>query len=246
MKKHDLPAMPFYWGDWFKCPEVRALSPEARCLWFEMLGLMWESTERGYLTLNGKPMGKETISRCLGFACDLLDRLLHELSEYGVYSVRADGAIYNRRMVRDAEISKKRADAGKIGGVCSSKKRSKFQTNIVANTEDEDEDEDERSSKAVKKEGSGEKGHKPQFVKPTIEEVKAYCTERKNGISAQAFIDHYESNGWMIGKNKMKSWQAAVRTWEHNQHEKNPGQKIGQVIGDRGEVLIYGKRRTDF
>jgi len=96
------------------------------------------------------------------------------------------------------------------------------------------------------KEGSGEKGHKPQFVKPTIEEVKAYCTERKNGISAQAFIDHYESNGWMIGKNKMKSWQAAVRTWEHNQHEKNPGQKIGQVIGDRGEVLIYGKRRTDF
>jgi hypothetical protein len=138
-KKYDLPAMPFYWGDWFKCPEVRALSPEARCLWFEMLGLMWESTERGYLTLAGKPMTKETISRCLGFACDLLERLLAELLEYGVCSVRDDGAIFNRRMVRDAEISSKRASAGKIGGICSSKTRSKTQ----ANTEDEDEDEDE-------------------------------------------------------------------------------------------------------
>lgn len=139
-KKHDLPAMPMYWGDWFKCPEVRALSPEARCLWFEMLGLMWESTDRGYLTLADKPMSKETLGRCLGFACDLLTRLLTELSEYGVYSVREDGAIYNRRMVRDAEISTKRAIAGKRGGLCSSKLPSKFQANTQANTEDEDED----------------------------------------------------------------------------------------------------------
>ena len=49
-KKHDLPAMPFYFGDWFKCPEVRAMNLETRMIWFEMLGLMWESTERGYLT----------------------------------------------------------------------------------------------------------------------------------------------------------------------------------------------------
>lgn len=139
MKKHDLPAMPFYWGDWFKCPEVRALSPAARCLWFEMLGLMWESTERGYLSLNGHPMDRQTLSRCLGFACDLLDGLLGELERYGVYSVREDGCIYNRRMVRDAEISKKRAIAGHTGGVCSSKTRSKTEANTQANTEDENE-----------------------------------------------------------------------------------------------------------
>lgn len=59
-------------------------------------------------------------------------------------------------------------------------------------------------------------GDKPQrvFIPPTVDEVTAYCKERKNGIDAQSFIDFYESKGWMIGKNKMKDWKAAVRTWE--------------------------------
>ena len=55
------------------------------------------------------------------------------------------------------------------------------------------------------------------FVRPTVEEVAAYCAERNNGIDAQAFIDFYESKGWMIGKNPMKDWKAAVRTWERNE-----------------------------
>lgn len=53
-----------------------------------------------------------------------------------------------------------------------------------------------------------------RFTPPTVEEVKAYCDERHNSVSPQAFIDFYESKGWMIGKNKMKDWQASVRTWE--------------------------------
>jgi hypothetical protein len=55
-----------------------------------------------------------------------------------------------------------------------------------------------------------------KFTPPTVEMVKAYCDERKNGINAQGFVDFYESKGWMIGKNKMKKWEAAVRTWEKN------------------------------
>jgi len=46
VKKDDLPAMPFYVGDWLKCPEVRALPLDYRALWFDMLCFMWESTER--------------------------------------------------------------------------------------------------------------------------------------------------------------------------------------------------------
>jgi hypothetical protein len=57
------------------------------------------------------------------------------------------------------------------------------------------------------------------FLKPSIEEVKAYCDERKNGIDPEAFINFYESKGWMIGKNKMKEWKAAVRTWEQKRKE---------------------------
>ena len=58
------------------------------------------------------------------------------------------------------------------------------------------------------------------FHKPTMEEVAAYCQERGNNIDPQRFIDHYESNGWMVGRTKMKDWKATVRTWEKNQFRK--------------------------
>lgn len=49
---------------------------------------------------------------------------------------------------------------------------------------------------------------------PTVEDVKKYCAERGNVVNPQRFVDFYSSKGWMIGKNKMKDWRAAVRTWE--------------------------------
>ena len=54
------------------------------------------------------------------------------------------------------------------------------------------------------------------IIPPKLEDVINYCNERNNGIDAQYFIDFYESKDWMIGKNKMKDWKAAVRTWERN------------------------------
>lgn len=57
------------------------------------------------------------------------------------------------------------------------------------------------------------------FIPPTMEEVKAYCEERKNKVEPLKWYDFYESKGWMIGKNKMKDWKAAVRTWENNEKE---------------------------
>ena len=56
--------------------------------------------------------------------------------------------------------------------------------------------------------------HSQKFIAPTLEEVIEYCNQRNNNVDAQTFIDFYESKGWMIGKNKMKNWKAAVRTWE--------------------------------
>ena len=55
-----------------------------------------------------------------------------------------------------------------------------------------------------------------RFTPPSREEVQAYCLERKNNVDAERFIDYYTSNGWMVGKNKMKDWKASVRTWEKN------------------------------
>jgi hypothetical protein len=51
---------------------------------------------------------------------------------------------------------------------------------------------------------------------PALNEVEMYCKERGNGIDPQKWYDHYTANGWMVGRNKMKDWRAAVRTWERN------------------------------
>lgn len=55
---------------------------------------------------------------------------------------------------------------------------------------------------------------KGRFTPPSVSEVSDYCRERKNGVDAQKFIDHYEANGWMRGKTKIKCWKACIRTWE--------------------------------
>lgn len=55
-----------------------------------------------------------------------------------------------------------------------------------------------------------------RFTAPTLEEVKEYCAERKNGVDAERFVNYYTANGWKVGKNPMKDWKAAVRTWERN------------------------------
>lgn len=55
-----------------------------------------------------------------------------------------------------------------------------------------------------------------RFTPPDTDMVRDYCMERNNSVDPQAFIDFYSSKGWMIGRNKMKDWKAAVRTWERN------------------------------
>ena len=93
---------------------------------------------------------------------------------------------------------------------------------------------DERCGKDSVKEKEGEKegeieienecslpptplsGERRVFTPPSVGEVGQYCAERCNGIDPQAFVDFYASKGWMIGKNKMKDWKAAVRTWERD------------------------------
>jgi|ERR1035437_2189512 uncharacterized protein YdaU (DUF1376 family) len=60
------------------------------------------------------------------------------------------------------------------------------------------------------------------FKKPSIEEIQTYCSERENNVIPNNFFDFYESKGWMIGKNKMKDWRAALRNWEHKNRVHSP------------------------
>lgn len=85
------------------------------------------------------------------------------------------------------------------------------------------------------------------FAKPTVDEVRAYCQERQNNVDPDKFVDFYESKGWMIGKNKMKDWKSAVRTWERKDKESpKPKNKFNNFDGrayDYGELdkLAFGE-----
>lgn len=69
----------------------------------------------------------------------------------------------------------------------------------------------------INKEGDKSPRSPTKFIEPSLEEVKEYCIERENKIDPQSFIDFYTTKGWMVGKNKMKDWRAAIRTWENRE-----------------------------
>jgi hypothetical protein len=75
-----------------------------------------------------------------------------------------------------------------------------------------------------------------RFTPPTVDEVDAYCKERGNGVDAQKFVDFYASKGWMVGKNSMKDWKAAVRTWEKGDSSRSPAQSQREMTVEE----LYG------
>ena len=82
------------------------------------------------------------------------------------------------------------------------------------------------------------------FVKPTEEEVRAYCTENGfDDVDAGQFVDYYESNGWKVGKSPMKDWKRTVNRWHRNRFDQSrgPSPKRGPV----GMVLESGKEADD-
>ena len=91
--------------------------------------------------------------------------------------------------------------------------------------------------KESKKKPVSDKSRSRAFIPPTFEQVEAYCLERKNGINARHFIDHYSTNGWMVGKNKMKDWKACVRTWEQNKQKYENDRSINSKPKDYGKMF---------
>lgn len=90
------------------------------------------------------------------------------------------------------------------------------------------------------------------FVKPTPAEVADYCKERGKGIDPEEWYDHYEANGWKVGKVPMKNWQAAVRTWERMSFQQTgssdgAAEKFRKRMATRDPALVHtDKLRAEF
>ena len=84
--------------------------------------------------------------------------------------------------------------------------------------------------------------HARVFAAPTIEQVRAYCAERRIYIDPVEFVEHYTSNGWMVGRVKMKDWRATVRTWERRRKQ---GTSPAAPSNKKGDFVINGMKTLD-
>ena len=82
---------------------------------------------------------------------------------------------------------------------------------------------------SISKETLSKEREEKRFVPPSLDEVAAYCSERNNTVDPEGFIAFYTSNGWKVGKNPMKDWKAAVRSWEQRQKKSSRPTKPGRM-----------------
>ncbi len=133
---------------------------------------------------------------------------------------------------RYEEVCAARSEGGKKGGrpkanasdkkqmVSEESKKSKCFSEKAKKADNDNEYDNDLKENTL--EGVKEK----RFAPPTLENVSEYCREMGyTNVDAVCFIDFYTSNGWMVGKNRMKDWKAAVRNWDRR--EKNPQRQDG-------------------
>lgn len=191
LKEDSRPADLWYWNDWFSSFDVRSCSLAARGLWIDMLGIMRAAEIKGTLTINGKQIGTRELAQLVGAREEEIIPLLKELEDHNVFSRLEDGTIINRRQFREGEISRKRAEAGRIGGAKYKQKESNIYEELINISEASDkqseskeknkdeskseatlenENENENNMKIIKKEGvQGEK------EKPQQQDFKSWC-----------------------------------------------------------------------
>lgn len=247
-----LPYIPLYVQDFTSDEKLTGCSASAVGVYIFLLCFLHKSETYGKLILRTKDLltneetdeikkqiesktKSKTKSKIIEFAKRLQRNMPFELYEIaaGLTELEEERVItvegielYQKRMVKDGEISEKRSSNGALGGrqakektTKKSKSESKSESKLKANPEYEYEYniiEEERKGVQGKREPTT-KSTQRRFTPPTLEEVMEYCKERNNGIDPIQFFDFYEANGWIQGKGKpIKDWKAAVRTWERN------------------------------
>ena len=147
----------------------------------------------------------------------------HDEDIFEKFALDGAGLYYNERLEQEVEKRKAYSESRRNN---RKKKEDMIDTSLsyVQHMENENENENIIDNVVIDKPIE----EKPKrFIKPTIEQLEAYMEERGMNNIANRFYDHYEANGWKIGKNSMKDWRASVRTWEPN-HKKITTQSTKQ------------------
>lgn len=191
-------------------------------IWFKLLCLAGKMNNGGVFIMNDKiPYTEEMLSTIFRRPLNTVRLALNTFEQFGMIE-RVENIItipnwskhqaldqleerkeYMREYMQKYRERQKQI-ACKANSKVNSESNSKANVSVLDIDKEIEIDIDNKESKAKSK----------RFIPPSLEEVQNYCKERGNKVDPEQFINFYESKGWMVGKNKMKDWKAAVRTWE--------------------------------
>ena len=185
----------------------------------------------GKLVVNDRiPYNAEMLSSVTGHQIGTVKQALSIFKDLGLIDVLENGAIYMLDIQNFIGRGSSEADRKREYRQRIESDRTNVQTNlrqISDKNTPEIEKELEIEIKIEKEIDSSASTttKRKRFEKPTLSEIEQYCIERNNNVNAEHFFDYYESNGWKVGKNSMKDWKAAVRTWERSEYRKPNSKK---------------------
>ena len=236
----------YYWlklkRDFFKRHDIRIIEemPNGKDYILFYLKMLIESIDHeGELRFSETiPYNEQMLSVVTNTNVDIVKSAMKIFIDLNMIDILDDSTIYMAEVTK--LIGSETAGASRVRKHREKQKALQCNTDETkCNTEIELEKEEEKD-KEINKNNKSDKPTRTRFTPPAREEVQAYCIERKNNVDVERFIDYYTSNGWMVGKNKMKDWKAAVRTWErngNNQPNKPPkASKYGYVPDDGSDL----------
>lgn len=185
----------------------------------------------GKLVVNDRiPYNAEMLASVTGHQIGTVKQALSIFKDLGLIDVLENGAIYMLDIQNFIGKGSSEADRKREYRQRIETDRTNVQTNLREISEKsppEIEIEIEKEIKIEKEIDSSASTttKRKRFEKPTLSEIEQYCIERNNNVNAEHFFDYYESNGWKVGKNSMKDWKAAVRTWERSEYRKSTVKK---------------------
>lgn len=178
----------------------------------------------GKLVVNDRiPYNAEMLASVTGHQIGTVKQALSIFKDLGLIDVLENGAIYMLDIQNFIGKGSSEADRKREYRQRIETDRTNVQTNLRQISEKSPPEIEIELEKEIKIEkeidsSASTTTKRKRFEKPTLSEIEQYCIERNNNVDAQHFFDYYESNGWRVGKNSMKNWQAAVRTWEKNSY----------------------------
>ena len=189
----------------------------------------------GKLVVNDRiPYNAEMLASVTGHQVGTIKQALSMFKELGLIEILENGAIYMLDIQNfigkgSTEADRQRLYDRRISDERKQKKltQSRNLEEILEKSTPEIEKELEKEIKIEKEIDSSASTttKRKRFEKPTLSQIEQYCIERNNTVNAEQFFDYYESNGWKVGKNSMKDWKAAVRTWERSEYRKPNSKK---------------------